>query len=568
MRKFVDRSRRRFLVQAGGGLAAAALPGWSRAMENMGGMHDMPKRAPNRASPNFNPDVEIELVCRPDSVPILSGRPTRVWRYAASLMKGPEHALTALPNSYLGSTMRFSKGQKIRIHLRSELPEPTITHWHGLHVPMLMDGHPSHVIDRGETFVYEFEMLNRASMNFYHPHPHEATAAQVYHGLAGAILVDDEEERALELPSGEFEIPLVIQDRSFDEDNQLVYDGGGMHGHHMTSGFHGDRILVDGRPDFQFDVASRAYRLRMLNASNARIYKLAWDDGTPITVIGVDGGLLEQPEQKPYVMLAPAERLDVWADFSGRPVGSRLVMRSLPFSGAGGMSHGVMGGHGCGMGMGGMRGGMAMDDGEPLGDEFPIFTARVTRAVSESPRLPQRLSRIVRYQTSDIANPDEPRPISISDGHMSMTLNGRPYGHDDVLPSERIPVDTVQLMDIFHARGGRMAMMGGMGRGMGRGMGMMGGMGHGMGMSMLHPIHLHGQYFQVQSRHIDPAFADAYADIREGLIDSGWKDTVLVAPGERVRIVKPFQRFKGRFMFHCHILEHEDMGMMREFSVE
>lgn len=563
MRDYLDPSRRRFLARAGASLAAAfAMPSWSRAMDGMG---DMPKMAPNKASANFIPDVEIELVCRPDSVPILSGRPTRVWRYVATLTKGPENTLAALPNSYLGSVMRFSKGQKIRIHLRNELPEPTIAHWHGVHVPMLMDGHPMYALDRGETFVYEFEMLNRASMNFYHPHPHEATARQVYHGLAGAILVNDDEERALELPAGEYEIPLVIQDRTFDDDNQLVYDGGGMHGHHMmTAGFHGERILVNGRPDFQIDVASRAYRLRILNASNARIYKLAWDDGTPITALGVDGGLLEQPQQKPYVMLAPAERLDVWADFSGRPVGSKLVMRSLPFSGAGGMSHGMMGGRGCGMGMGGMRGGMGMDDGEPLGDDFPVFTARVTRSMSDSPNLPQRLCRIARYQTSDIANPDAPRPISISDGHMSMTLNGRPYGHDDVLPEERIPVDTVQLMEIFHARGGRMAMMGGMGRGMG----MMRGMGHGMGMSMMHPIHLHGQYFQVQSRHVDPAYADAYAEIRDGLIDSGWKDTVLVAPGERVRIVKPFQDFKGRFMFHCHILEHEDMGMMREFSVE
>lgn len=559
----IDRSRRRFLAKAGIGLAWAALPGWSRAMDDMG-MH-MPRRAPSGASPNFNPDVEIELVCRPDVVPIFDGRPTRVWRYVASLVKGPENTLVTLPNSYLGDTLRFWTGQKIRIHLRSELPEPTITHWHGLHVPMPMDGHPLYAIDRGETFVYEFEMLNRASMNFYHPHPHEATATQVYHGLAGAILINDEEERALELPSGEFEIPIVIQDRSFDDENQLVYDSG-MHGHMhgQMSGFHGDRILVNGRPDFQIDVSSRAYRLRVLNASNARIYKLAWDDGTPITVIGVDGGLLEQPEAKPYVMLAPAERLDVWADFSGRPVGSKLVMRSLAFSGAAGMSHGMMGGgRGCGMGMGGMRGGMAMGDDEP-GDDFPIFTARVARSVGDSPSLPRRLSRIVRYQTSDIANPDDPRPIRISDGHMSMTLNGRPYGHDDVLPSERIPVDTVQLMEIFHARGGRMAMMGGMGRGMG----MMGGMGHGMGMSMLHPIHLHGQYFQIQSRRIDPAYSEDHADIRDGLIDSGWKDTVLVAPGESVRIVKPFHDFKGRFMFHCHILEHEDMGMMREFSVE
>jgi FtsP/CotA-like multicopper oxidase with cupredoxin domain len=566
MRGVIDRSRRRFLFQAGACAGAwSATPSWLRAME-AGGMRAVPKIAPNKASPAFNPDVEIELVCRPDSVSILNGQATRVWRYFASLIKGPEGTLTALPTSYLGSVMRFSKGQKIRIRLRNELPEPTITHWHGLHVPMLMDGHPMYAIDPGETFVYEFEMLNRASMNIYHPHPHEATAPQVYRGLAGVILVNDEEERALELPSGEYEIPIVVQDRTFDEHNQLVY-GGGMHGMHgQTFGFHGDRILVNGRPDHRIDVASRAYRLRILNGSNARIYKLAWDDGTPITIIGVDGGLLEKPESKPYVMLAPGERLDVWADFSGRAIGSQLVMRSRPFTGAlPKMAERMMGGGG-GMGMGGMGGGMMMGGGLPVGSDYPIFTIRVTKSTSDSPGLPERLSTIVRYRSSDIANPDNPTPIGISESPMSMLLNGRPYDHDDMLPSERVPVDTVQLMEIHHARGGGMGMMGGGMREMGGGMGMMGRMG--MMMSMAHPIHLHGEYFQIVHREVDAEHAEDYATMRDGLVTSGWKDTVLVAPGETVRIVKPFHDFKGRFMFHCHILEHEDMGMMREFSVE
>jgi hypothetical protein len=174
--------------------------------------------------------------------------------------------------------------------------------------------------------------------------------------------------------------------------------------------------------------------------------------------------------------------------------------------------------------------------------------------------------------------------------HMSMLLNGRPYGHDDIQPRERIPVDTTQLIEIFHERGG-MGGMGGMGMGMGgMGMGMggmgMGGMemmgggmmrgrmgmgGRGMGMmgmmSMAHPIHLHGQPFEIVERSFE-GDEDAYATIRDGFVDSGLKDTVLVAPGERVRIVKPFGDFKGRFMYHCHNLEHEDAGMMREYSVE
>jgi hypothetical protein len=199
-----------------------------------------------------------------------------------------------------------------------------------------------------------------------------------------------------------------------------------------------------------------------------------------------------------------------------------------------------------------------------------------------------------------------------------MVLNGRPYAYNDILPSERIPLNTVQLLEIFHAHGGGghgekaggehqgaenaesggrrmggMGMRGGMRHdddnnqgeaghrrmGMRHGgdseesgghqMGGMGGMGGGMGMmmSMAHPIHLHGQYFQILSRTIANNTGEDYATVKDGFIEGGWKDTVLVMPGERVKIIKPFQDFKGLFMYHCHNLEHEDMGMMRDFLV-
>lgn len=616
----INASRRRFLTQAGAGLLAwAGLPGWLQAMEGMGAM---PKMAPRKASPTFSPDVEIDLLCKPSAVSILPGQPTQVLQYFAKLAKGPANTLTELPGSYLGPLLRFEKGQKIRINLHNQLNAPTITHWHGLHVPAEVDGHPLYAIDKGETFVYEFEMLNRASLNIYHPHPHNITASQVYHGLAGGIIVNDAEEQRLELPGGEYEIPIVLQDRLFDGNNQFVYV---RHMHDRMMGFYGDRILVNGRPNFHLDVASRAYRLRFLNGSTARIYKLAWDDNSPITVIGTDGGLLEKPVKKSYVMLAPGERLDVWADFSGREVGAQLVMRSLPFSGVlPQMAERMMGG-----GMHAMQG-----TSLPVGSDYPIFSVKVTRKVSDSPALPDKLSVINHYRLSDTANPDKPVPIGISEAPMAMLLNGRPYAFNDVQPNERIPLNTVQLMEIFHAHGGSgghgageqaqsengehnmggMGMMHGMGRGMrhgggeqassegsehnmrGMGMGMMHGMGRGMQhgggeqapsesgehnmggmgmmrgmgmmMAMAHPIHLHGQYFQIFSRTLEMGESDGYASVKDGFIEGGWKDTVLVMPGERVKIIKPFQDFKGLFMYHCHNLEHEDMGMMRDFLVE
>jgi FtsP/CotA-like multicopper oxidase with cupredoxin domain len=312
---------------------------------------------------------------------------------------------------------------------------------------------------------------------------------------------------------------------------------------------------------------------------------------------------LEKPETKPYLMLAPGERLDVWADFSGRSEGSQLVMRSLAFSGVlPQMAEHMMGGGMGGMGMGGMMHGNAL----PLGSEYPIFSLRVTRKVSDSPKLPTQLSKIARYSLSDTANPKQPIPLAISEGPMAMLLNGRPFAYDDVQPYERVPVDSVQLLEIFHAHDGRgghamdatknnqpsmsddtpMMQHGGMGMGRMGGMGMRHGMrdhadgnqqdgmmgmgGMGMMMAMAHPIHLHGQSFQIISRSINTEGGNSsnYATVKEGFIDSGLKDTVLVMPGETVRIIKPFQDFKGLFLYHCHNLEHEDMGMMRYFSVE
>ncbi|MEN9681297.1 MAG: hypothetical protein RLZZ627_1190 [Pseudomonadota bacterium] len=623
-------SRRRFMQLTGLGVAGAvSFPSWLDAME----MKSPKGRGAVKADPSFKPDVELDLVARSSQAQILPGKPTGVFSYSAKVMTGPKDAVIEIPGSYLGPLLQFRTGQKVRIHFKNELPEESIVHWHGLHVPAEQDGHPSDSILPGEVRVYEFEIKNRAGLHIYHPHSHERTATQVYYGLAGGILIRDAEEEKLGLPAGEFELPLVIQDRRFDENNQLVY---GRTKHDRTLGFAGNRVLVNGKSDPVFDVSTRAYRLRVMNGSNSRIYKLAWSDGTAVSVLGVDGGLLESPEIRPYVMLAPGERLDLWMDFTGRGLGSELVLKSLAFKGAlpkmheammakmSGMAHGAREG-------GGMMGGMMGHHDLPIGSEYSIARFRITRVISESTRMPTQLSRYRSYRLSDTANPDHPIPIGISEGPGSMLLNGRPYAYDDIQPFERVPLNTLQLVEISHAHGGHGAsqgeasqesakeghdmgagnasgmnhgasadpgmkgmqhgggMMGGMmgnmagmkhgesgekdqpmsGMDHGGGMGMMGGMGGGMGMmmSMAHPIHLHGQQFQVLSRSLSGDDASDYETVKEGLITSGFKDTVLLMPGEKIRLIKPFEDFRGRFMYHCHNLEHEDLGMMREFEI-
>ncbi|MCB1985607.1 MAG: multicopper oxidase domain-containing protein [Burkholderiales bacterium] len=532
-------TRRKFLQYSAFGTLASTFPGISLSEDR----HI--NKAPDK---NFKPDVELELYAKTAEVPILSGAHTHVFQYTGKLLKGPPNSIKTLPG-YLGPILNFERGQKVRIFFYNTLTEPVITHWHGLHVPQKMDGHPMYEIFKGERYVYEFEIDNPAATYWYHSHTHEMTATQVYQGLAGLITVRDEAEQKLDLPADEYEIPLVIQDRRFTRGNQLHY----LHGMHQRMiGFLGDTILVNGQADSTIPVKTRAYRLRLLNGSNSRIYKLGWEDGTPLTVIGTDGGLLEKPETLPYLMLAPAERAELWVDFSGRKTGSELTLKNLSYQG-GGPQMGMMGGMG-GMGMG--RGGMG--NGLPQGKSFPIVKFKITEHVSDSPQLPEKLVSMQRLSAKDLTNPEKTLPIAIGMRHMSFQLNGRTFKMDDYLDIEKIPVNTIQKIRIYHEGGMGMG-QGGMGGG--RGMGMMG-----MMRAMPHPIHLHGQQFQILSRK-NSKENSAYDTVKKGFIQNGWKDTVLVMPGEDIEIIKPFQDYTGLFLYHCHNLEHEDMGMMRNFYV-
>jgi FtsP/CotA-like multicopper oxidase with cupredoxin domain len=500
-------------------------------------------------SSDFEPDLEVALVAAPGRVAILPGQFTNVWQFHGEVLKGDPGSLQTHENTYLGPVFRVRKGQKIRVHFRNEIAEESIVHFHGLHVPAVMDGHPRYVVPQGGTYVYEFEVRNRAGTYWYHPHPHDRTGPQVYYGMAGLFLVTDDEESSLPLPGADHDIPLVLQDRAFDGDNQLVYLGNGMMGGMMErmQGFIGNQVLVNGHADFSLSVATRAYRLRLLNGSNSRIYKLAWNDGTPMIVIGTDGGLLGAPIRRDYVVLGPGQRLELWADFSDKPIGARIALRTLEFSAAmaGNMMAGGMMGRGM---MGGRMGGYG---GLPNGADFTVMTVTVDRRETESLRLPERLADIKRHDPQDAVNYTDPRTVQMLMSSMNWTINGRSFEMTAVANDERVRMGTLEMWELVNA--------GGMGRGM---MGMM------MGMTMPHPIHLHGEQFQVYERASDPATNDDWLSLQDGVVDAGWQDVVMLFPGQRVKILRRFDDFEGLFLYHCHNLEHEDMGMMRNFLVE
>lgn len=466
-----------------------------------------------------NTPIELALSAIRDQLAIFPNVNTPVWRITGELLQGDTTALQTLPNTYLGPILRAHKGQTVRIRFDNQLDEESILHWHGLHVPADMDGHPQYAIAPGDSYQYEFEIRNRAGTYWYHPHPHGRTGAQVYAGMAGFFIVSDDEEAAANLPSGDNDIPLVLQDRTFDQNGQLVYLNNGMM--EQMNGFLGNQLLVNGQPDFTLPVATRAYRLRLLNGSNSRIYKLGWEDDTPFTVIGSDGGLLEKPVQRPYLTLAPAERVEIWVDFNGRSLSSELKMVSLPFS-----------------------------TGSFESGRFPILTVRIEQEATDNVTLPAQLSTPNFFDPNDT---ERTRTVALE---MQMgrgwTLNGRTFEKTAVAPDEIIPLDALEIWEFSNENAGGGGMMGG-------------GM---MNMSLPHPIHMHGESFQVIDRQISNDGRAAWETLSEGFVDEGWKDTVLVMPGERVKVLRRFGDYTGLFLYHCHNLEHEDMGMMRNFRVD
>lgn len=498
---------------------------------------------------DVEPDLEVKLVAEESEAAILDGPRTRAWSYRGEVLRGDASRLQALPDSYLGPIFRVRRGMVVRVQFINRIPDESVIHWHGLHVPSEMDGHPRYAVPTGGRFTYQFRVTDRAGMYWFHPHPHGITGPQVYHGLAGLFIVEDDEEQALGLPSGSREIPLVIQDREFTRDNQFAYLP--RQPMDRVFGMHGGTVLVNGKPDAALDLPRAPHRLRILNGSNARIYKLAWSDGSPVTVLGADGGLLEAPEKRPYVVLGPAERADVWLDLSRYRPGTELTLRSLELPDA-------IFGHMGRMG-GGMMGGMNM------GGELELLKVRVSGEEGESQELPGRLASLPAVNAGEAVNAADPRRFDFFMDRMQPVINGRTFEMTEVAPEERVRLGTTEVWEVTNSTGresGRGGMMGGrMGGGGMMGGGMMG------GMQMPHPVHVHGLQFRVLEREVDDAGRAGWDALREGFLDGGPKDTLLLTPGMRARLLLSFRDYTGLYIYHCHNLEHEDLGMMRNYRV-
>jgi FtsP/CotA-like multicopper oxidase with cupredoxin domain len=411
----------------------------------------------------------------------------------------------------VGPTIEARQGERATILMRNDLSEPTVAHWHGLRPPEAADGHPRFAVGTGGTYQYDFEVDEPAGLYWYHSHAHMRTGPQVYFGMAGLFIIRDDVEDALDLPSGERELVLVLQDKRQSSNGQLVYSS---MGHQMMEGFLGDAPFVNGVRSPTVEVESALYRVRLLGAANARIFRLGLSTGAPVVLIGTDAGVLERPLELPYLDLSTGERADLLIDFSGLPLGARVILKSLEFPNPSG-----------GMGMG-MRGGMGMmGGGRPQGAEMDLIEFVVAREVRERRAIPSTLLGVPRIPRSSASRE---RVFRFDSRMMSHTINGRPFEMERV--DERVPFGATEVWRFVNDA------------------------------PFPHPVHMHAVHFQVLSRTGGRGRVLPW--------EGGWKDTVLVMPGEEVAVIATFDRHRGIFLLHCHNLEHEDHGMMMNFAIE
>ena len=432
----------------------------------------------------------------------------------------PGRPATALGYSanYLGPTLRLRRGEEIQFDIGNKIGEPTTVHWHGMIVPGAVDGGPHNAIAPGGRWRPTLKVDQPAATVWYHAHPHGATAVQVYWGLAGLIMIDDGSDARLGLPSsyGVDDLPLVLQDRAFNEDGSLAYDRSPMA---AMMGMIGDTIIVNGVVAPVARVPKGLVRLRMLNGSNARFLRLAFADGGAFFVIASDSGLLAAPVERRDLIVSPGERYEILVDFAD---GKSRVLESLP--------HDI----GANSGMPGMMRMMRASPDQP--EQIARFEPDAALAANAR-EIPKALGGVAAPDPSSatVRRRLTLEPTMGGMGMMGMMGGGR-RGSRMGISGKSFAMDRID----FEAKLGSVEIW------------------EVQSQMMAHPFHVHGTAFRILS--IDGAPPPAHL--------AGPKDMALIE--NKVELLVPFNALATKdnpYMFHCHILEHEDAGMMGQFAV-
>ncbi len=449
-------------------------------------------------------------------------KPTRMWGFGAVSEKASRAAISSP-----GPTFETRSGQGLLVEWANELPEAhflpidhnihgaevdkpevrTVVHLHGAKVPPESDGYPEHWFVPGKSAICHYPNRQDAAMLWYHDHALGINRLNVFAGLLGVFIVRDEGEDALDLPKGKYEIPLLLYDRIFDLECQLNYPVSGDAKKPWVPEVFGDAILVNGKLFPYLEVEPRKYRFRVLNGANGRFFHLALPNGIVVHQIGTDQGLLSAPLRADRISLAPGERADVIVDFSGQ-AGNNLVLKN-DFA-------------------------------------LPVMQFRVARSGSQdTSTVPQTLRPVPKIAESAAIQTRMLSLVEIDDlvqRPVTMLLNNV---HWNMPVTENPVLDSTEIWGLVNTT------------------------------DDAHPIHLHLVRFQI----LDRRSFDVAAYWTTGQIkytgpaippqasEAGWKDTVRADPAMVTRIVTRFEGFTGRYVWHCHILEHEDNEMMRPFDV-
>jgi len=466
---------------------------------------------PNPANPNVKipyyrlPMRQIESKVHRDV------KPTRFWGFGSS---SP------------GPTLETQNGKGMLVEWANELPAThflpidhtlhgaeadkpevrSVVHLHGAKVPAESDGYPENWYVPGKSALYYYPNQQDAALLWYHDHALGINRLNVFAGLLGLCIIRDPVEDALNLPRGKYEVPLVLYDRTFDEMGQLYYPVGVPPRSPWVSEFFGNTVLVNGKIFPFLEVEPRKYRFRVLNGANARFFRLSLSSGQLLQQIGTDQGLLPAPVPLKLVMLAPAERADLVVDFSDHP-GEQVVL-----------NNGVV----------------------------PVMQFKVARTrATDTSSLPSALRPVPRIAESEAVKTRVLTLGEIDDMRgdpVTLLLNNT---HWNMPVTENPALNSVEIWNLMNVT------------------------------EDSHPIHLHLVRFQI----LDRRRFDAFAYLNRGVLtyrgdpippdpsEAGWKDTVRADPGMITRIIVRFEGYTGRYVWHCHILEHEDNEMMRPYDV-
>jgi spore coat protein A len=479
------------VVQGGSGGVGASPPRF-----------ELPLRIPRQVTGS-----KITLVAREADVQVLPRR-------AATTM-------LTYGGSWPGPTIRRPVGQKTTVTVVNDLPAAfgeTSLHLHGDHHSSADDGQPAtRLVPSGGRKTYTFPFTEgghaeRAMFSFYHDHRMDETGRNNWYGLQGMVITDDPRERRLGLPQGQYDVPLLVADRTFDDAGQLTNPfpkpsdpqsvTSGINGPYAPPGdaTTGTRTLVNGQFQPYASVGTHRYRLRLLNASGFSSYDFRFSDGRPMVQVGNGAALLPAPVTRTDVLLGPAERADVIVDFRS-DLGKKVVLESVP-----------------------------RVDGRPGGigtPTTPVLQFRVTKRVADSTRVPSALMPL-----RPLAVPAAPTQAFVfalaadpAGARTVWTINGKPYDHMRV--DATVALGSVQRWLLVNAS------------------------------PITHYVHLHEEAWRTVSRNGRPPPA----------WEAGYQDVWRLDPGDTVEVAAQVTDYLGTFLIHCHMLDHEDHGMMATFAV-